>query len=116
MDSDRAGQRRRDLEWRTMFKGGFPDRGAHVVARVISQEGHCTASHVVGDEVLFDGLHVQGKICIHALYAMLPKVFAMRYGADLPWLEDPNVSTHACPDAHNPVIFEIRRLTDDDAL
>ncbi len=81
-----------------------------VVARVIRQEGHCEAGHCVGDEVVFDGLTVQGKICLHALYSFLPKVFAMRYGATFPWLQDPDVATHACPDAANPVVFEIRRV------
>jgi uncharacterized repeat protein (TIGR04076 family) len=81
-----------------------------IVARVIRQEGHCGAGHKVGDEVTFDGLTVQGKVCIHALYSLLPKVFAMRYGATFPWLADPDVATHACPDAANPVVFEIRRV------
>ncbi|MFN3763786.1 MAG: TIGR04076 family protein [Anaerolineae bacterium] len=86
-----------------------PDNGYTIIARVIRQEGHCAAGHQVGDEVVFDGLTVQGKICISALYSMLPKVFAMRYGATFPWLEDPDVAPHACPDAWNPVGFEIRR-------
>jgi len=81
-----------------------------VVARVIRQEGTCSAGHKVGDQVLFDGMSVQGKICMSAMYSMLPKVFAMRYGAHFPWLSDPDVATHACPDAQNPVVFEIRRL------
>jgi uncharacterized repeat protein (TIGR04076 family) len=80
-----------------------------VVARVISQEGHCEAGHEVGDEIVFDGVTIEGDICISALYSFLPKVFAMRYGADFPWLEDADVATHACPDAKNPVVFEIRR-------
>ena len=80
-----------------------------VVARVIRQEGHCAAGHQVGDEVVFDGLTVQGKICIHALYSFLPKVLAMMYGAEFPWLADKDVATHACPDARNPVVLEIRR-------
>jgi uncharacterized repeat protein (TIGR04076 family) len=81
-----------------------------VIARVISQQGTCAAGHCVGDEVVFDGMTVQGKICISALYSFLPKVFALRYGANFPWLEDRDVSTHACPDAWNPVVFEIRRV------
>ena len=81
-----------------------------VVAKVIRQEGHCGAGHKVGDEVVFDGVTVRGKVCIHALYSFLPKVFAMRYGATFPWLADADVATHACPDATNPVVFEIRRV------
>jgi uncharacterized repeat protein (TIGR04076 family) len=86
------------------------DEGFKIVAKVIRQEGHCDANHKVGDEVVFDGQTVQGKICIGALYSFLPKVFAMRYGAEFPWLEDRDVATHACPDARNPVVFEIRRI------
>jgi len=86
------------------------DKGFTIVARVIQQEGHCAFGHQVGDEVVFDGQTVQGKICLHALYSFLPKVFAMRYGADFPWLKDKDVAAHACPDAKNPVVFEIRRV------
>ena len=86
------------------------DDGFTIVAKVISQKGQCAAGHQVGDQVVFDGQAVQGKVCIHALYSFLPKVFALRYGANFPWLDDPDVATHACPDACNPVIFEIRRI------
>jgi uncharacterized repeat protein (TIGR04076 family) len=86
------------------------DQGFKIVAKVIRQEGHCDAGHKVGDEVVFDGETVQGRVCISALYSFLAKVFAMRYGANFPWLEDPDVATHACPDAANPVVFEIRRF------
>jgi len=84
-----------------------------IVAKVITQEGHCAAGHRVGDEVTFDGLTINGKVCIHSLCSFLPKMFAMRYGATFPWLEDPDVSTHACPDAKNPVVFEIRRIREE---
>jgi uncharacterized repeat protein (TIGR04076 family) len=81
------------------------------VAKVISQKGTCGFGHKVGDTVVFDGETVEGRVCLSALYSFLPKVFAMRYGANFPWLEDDkDVSTHACPDAYNPVVFEIRRV------
>ena len=89
---------------------GFEDTGYKVVARVISQKGTCGFGHKVGDTVVFDGETVQGRVCLSALYSFLPKVFDMRYGADFPWLKDRDVSTHACPDACNPVVFEIRRV------
>jgi len=91
----------------------FDDEGATIVVEVIQQEGTCTAGHRVGDQVTFDGLHVRGRLCIHALYSMLPKVFALRYGAQFPWLRDKDVATHACPDAFNPVVFQIRRRRDE---
>jgi uncharacterized repeat protein (TIGR04076 family) len=88
----------------------YHDHGSTIVARVIRQEGYCAAGHCVVDEVVFDGQTVQGKVCIHALYSFLPKVLAMRYGAEFPWAAERDVASHACPDAWNPVVFEIRRL------
>ena len=88
------------------------ENGYTIVAKVIKQEGECIAGHKVGDEIHFDGMTIQGDVCIHALYSFLPKVFAMRYGAEFPWLEDSDVATHACPDAWNPVVFEIRTVKD----
>jgi uncharacterized repeat protein (TIGR04076 family) len=81
-----------------------------IVAKVISQEGTCAFGHKVGDTVVFDGETVEGRICISALYSFIPKVFAMHYGISFPWLDDKDVATHACPDAYNPVVFEIRRV------
>ena len=95
------------VDYRKKKDDGFP-----VIARVIKQEGHCLAGHRVGDEVVFDGDEVLGMVCIHAMYSFLPKVVALRYGADFPWLGDKDVATNACPDAANPVVFEIRRVRD----
>ncbi len=82
-----------------------------VIARVKSLKGTCSLGHKVGDEVKFTESGVEGKICIHALYSMLPAVFAMMYDAQFPWLkENPDKKTHACPDAYNPLIFEIERI------
>jgi len=34
----------------------------------------------------------------------------LRYGVEFPWSRDKNVISNACPDADNPVVFEIRRI------
>ena len=88
-------------------KAGIPYK---VIARVISVKGECGFDHKPGDEIVFDGETVNGRICMAALDSLLPKVYAFRYGAEFPWLEDKNVTTHACPDPDNPVVFEIRRV------
>ncbi len=88
----------------------FEDTGYKVVAKVISLKGTCGFGHKVGDTVVFDGETVEGRVCISALYSFITKVFAMHHGVNFPWLDDKDVSTHACPDAHNPVVFEIRRV------
>ncbi len=89
------------------------DKVYKIIATVQLVKGHCGFGHQVGDQVVFDGETVQGRVCLSALYSFLPKVFAMRYGADFPWLEDKDVATHACPDAFNPVVFEIKRIKED---
>ena len=81
-----------------------------VQAKVI--KGSC-ALHKIGDVAGFTESGVKGKICIHALYSMMPAVFAMLFEARFPWLEDPDTKTHACPDAFNPVVFEITRIRDE---
>jgi len=81
-----------------------------IEAKVISQKGICALGHKVGDKIKFTETGIEGKICIHALYSMLPAVFAMMYEAQFPWLKDPDKKTHACPDAFNPVVFEISRI------
>jgi uncharacterized repeat protein (TIGR04076 family) len=82
----------------------------HIEIKVASVKGTCGAGCKVGDIARVTEQGVEGKICIHALYSMLPAVFAMMYEARFPWLSDPDVKTHACPDAANPVVFEIRRV------
>ena len=93
-------------------KESHAETGAYkVTAKVISQKGTCAFGHKPGDIVTFDGETVQGRVCFSALYSFIPKVYALRYGAEFPWLkEDKDAATHACPDAFNPVVFEIRRI------
>jgi len=81
-----------------------------IEVKVQSVKGTCGLGHRVGDVIKITEQGVEGKICIHALYSMLPAVFAMMYEARFPWLTDPDRKTHACPDAANPVVFEIARL------
>jgi uncharacterized repeat protein (TIGR04076 family) len=81
-----------------------------VQAKVI--KGSCDLQKI-GDVAEFTESGVKGKICIHALYSMMPAAFAMLFDAQFPWLEDPDTKTHACPDAFNPVVFEIKRIREE---
>jgi uncharacterized repeat protein (TIGR04076 family) len=78
-----------------------------VIATIISQKGECMVGHRKGDQVIFKLDEVHGKICIHALYSMIPKVYAIYYDAKFPWLKEGGNLTHACPDPVNPVVFEL---------
>jgi uncharacterized repeat protein (TIGR04076 family) len=80
-----------------------------VVAKVISQTGRCDAGHKVGDEWVLGPKTPEG-ICTGAYHAMNSSAFVLIIGAAMPFGADPDVATVACPDAKNPVVFELRRI------
>jgi uncharacterized repeat protein (TIGR04076 family) len=67
-------------------------------------------NHKPGDEIIISENGIEGNICIHALYSIMPKAFAIMYGANFPWLKKGEKPKHACPDGENPVIFELERI------
>ena len=81
-----------------------------VKINVISQQGKCKINPRIGDEIIISEKGIEGKICIHALYSLLPKVFAIMYDAKFPWIKPNEKPKHACPDGYNPVIFEIEKI------
>ena len=80
-----------------------------VAIRVVSQKGTCANEHKVGDEWVITGRTPPG-ICLSAFNALLPGIRVLMFGGSFPWSSDPDVATAACPDAANPVVFEVRRL------
>ena len=80
-----------------------------VLVRVISQKGTCAFEHKVGEEWVIKGKTPEG-ICLPAFSALYPSARVLMFGGSFPWESDPDVATVACPDAENPVVFELRRL------
>jgi uncharacterized repeat protein (TIGR04076 family) len=80
-----------------------------VKVKVIEQVGHCGAGHKVGDEWTITNL-IPGGICVTAMAGILPDVRALMYGGSFPWGSDEDSSTFVCPDPHNRVLFEVRRV------
>ena len=80
-----------------------------VLVKVVSQKGTCVQEHKVGDEWVIGRKTPEG-ICLSAFGALLPNARVLMFGGVFPWETDPDVSTVACPDAKNPVVFELRRL------
>ena len=80
-----------------------------VVARVVSQKGTCAAGHKVGDEWVIGRKTPEG-ICLPAFSALEPFALVLRCGGAFYYETDPHVTTVACPDAKNPVVFELKRL------
>lgn len=80
-----------------------------VAVKVISQKGTCAAEHKVGDQWIIER-KTPGGMCLSAYNAVYPNVRVLMFDGSLPWESNPDVSTIACPDADNPVVFELRRL------
>lgn len=78
-------------------------------ARIISQKGHCAAGHNVGDEFVIGDVAPAG-ICSWAFFTLFPFISALQAGGSFPWEKDADKTTVACPDAENPVVFELRRI------
>ena len=73
--------------------------------------------HKVGDEWIYT--FEPGKppktpdICESALHAMFCHLRVLWFGGTFPWpTVDPDTCTVACPDAANPLVFELKRLRD----
>ncbi len=79
-----------------------------VAAKVVSQKGTCALEHKVGDEWVIGEKTPEG-ICLSAFSALYPHVQVLMFGGAFPWETDPDVITKvACPDAENPLVFELR--------
>ena len=79
--------------------------------KVISQKGTCANEHKVGDQWIVDKKTPEG-LCLSACNSLLPRLTVLIFGGAFPWEDDPDMTTIACPDAANPVVFELRRLHD----
>ena len=80
-----------------------------VAVKVVSQIGTCDNEHAVGEEWIIHSKTPEG-MCLGAFNSILLDLRVLMFGGRLPWTEDPDVARIACPDAINPVVFELRRL------
>jgi uncharacterized repeat protein (TIGR04076 family) len=81
----------------------------NVKVKVISQKGRCSTGHEVGDEWLTTGKTPEG-ICLNAFGTLLPNIRTLMFGGSFPWETEEGVGHFSCPDAENPVVFEVRRV------
>jgi len=79
------------------------------IIRVTSQRGHCACGHKVGDEFELTEL-VPSGMCSWAFVSLFPFASAIQSGGSFPWEKQPERASAACPDADNPVVFEVRRV------
>ncbi len=83
---------------------------SEVIAKVISQKGTCTAGHRVGQEFVI-AQETPPKLCSWAFYSLFPFAQVLQFGGSFPWEQDKDKAVVACPDADNPVVFELRRTS-----
>ncbi|MCD6245868.1 TIGR04076 family protein [candidate division WOR-3 bacterium] len=83
-----------------------------IIAKIVEIRGtgKCSYGHRVGDEFVID--EVGTNMCLWAFHTLFPFVTALKYGGDLPWEENKGKALVSCPDPHNTVIFELRRVED----
>jgi uncharacterized repeat protein (TIGR04076 family) len=82
----------------------------NVIAKVISQEGVCWVGHKVDDEFQVLGGLTPAGLCPLAYHNMFHFAAVLLYGGAFTWARDPDKEERvACPDASNPVIFQLRR-------
>ncbi len=84
-------------------------RSYDVLVKVISQKGLCGCDHKVGDEWVISDKTPVG-ICLSAFDSLLSNIRVLKFGGSFPWENNPDTATIACPDAENPVVFELTRL------
>jgi uncharacterized repeat protein (TIGR04076 family) len=49
-------------------------------------------------------------MCSWAFYTLFPFVSGLQSGGSFPWEKDPDKTIVACPDAENPLVFQLIRV------
>lgn len=72
--------------------------------------GACSSDlHKVGQVWIAEDAIVPQGMCCWAYNSIEPFVNALRFGGRFPWRDDPKARV-CCPDADNPVVFELTAL------
>jgi len=80
-----------------------------VRVKKILEGGTCPLGLKPGDEFVFEHLPPQ-DFCHWAFHVILPFATALRFGGNIPWEKEEGKATLCCPDAQNPVVFELERI------
>jgi uncharacterized repeat protein (TIGR04076 family) len=77
------------------------------IARIL-EKGECPFGHKVGDEFIYP--EDRGRICASAMHSIFPAIRVLQFGGSFPWEGDPDRAVVCCPDARNPVVFDLKRV------
>ncbi len=88
------------------------EKSNRVVIRVkeIQGTGICSYGLKPGDSWIITSEETPPKMCTWALQAIFPFLTVLRFGGEFPWEEDKDTAVVCCPDPHNPVVFELKRV------
>jgi uncharacterized repeat protein (TIGR04076 family) len=74
-------------------------------------DGKCSQGHKVGDSWLFERNMTPDRLCASAFHAVFPLVKMLYYDGNIPMRSDDTPTYVSCPDAHHPVVFELKKET-----
>lgn len=80
-----------------------------ITIKEILGTGKCSQGFKVGDTWLIEDGLTPANFCMSAFGSIYGTIRTMRYGGEFPW-GDPDVTSVGCPDFHNTVVYEIKRL------
>jgi uncharacterized repeat protein (TIGR04076 family) len=80
-----------------------------ITIKEIQGTGKCPQGFKKGDAWLIEKNLTPANFCMSAFGSIYPTIRTMRYGGEHPW-GDTDVTATGCPDFHNTVVFEIKRL------
>lgn len=99
-----------------MLPDSCPTPAVRITVLEVMAKGEAPCGYRVGDTWLVNSDETPPGICMWALAGMAPLLVALRFSGNVPWEADGSRGTVCCPDPNNPVVFEVRRLADDEAV
>ena len=82
--------------------------------KVVKAKGKCAYGYKVGDKWPVKGLKCIDGFCGAAWHVVFPALFALNFGAEFFFMDDPNsIDTVTCPDGGN-IVFKVGRKNTDD--
>ena len=94
----------------TDYKGPSPKQ---MLIEVVKAKGKCTFGYKVGDKWETQGLKCIPGFCGAAFHTAFPALFALNFGAEFFFMQDPNsIDTVTCPDG-GKIVFKVTRIEED---
>jgi uncharacterized repeat protein (TIGR04076 family) len=98
-----------------MLPDSCPTPPVRITVLEVRSEAEPPCGYRAGDTWLVNSDETPPGICIWALMSMAPLLVALRFSGNVPWEADGSGATVCCSDPNNPVVFEVRRVTGDEA-